>query len=160
MKALHGKKVDPIMKLTRAEKKNAVFGLLVQGVAPIQAAQSVGVPHSTVLAWLREPELADEIRRHRAMIVSRVEGELVDAGTEAARALLAIARDDAQLAKDRIVAANSVLDRIGLGVKSTLALTRAEPPPREVVDVSSLSDQELETISAASAIERRLLGGG
>lgn len=69
--------------------KSAVALALARGLTSDEAAAHVGdVSGRTIRRWLAdEPEFADEVRRYRAELLTRVLGQLTDSATEAVQTL-------------------------------------------------------------------------
>ena len=79
-----------------------------------ETARRLEMRSSTLMCWAHQPEMKEAIEKGRQYRQSRLGHDLESAATGAVRALADIADDDNVAAKDRVKAAEVILDRCGL----------------------------------------------
>ncbi len=106
MSDLHG--------LSNAEKRRRGQEDLLNGMAPTAVAERYGVGRNTVSGW-HTPEIHAERDRRRAESIAAARARLAEAATSAMDALVEVANDASAPQAARVAAANSILDRSGVG---------------------------------------------
>lgn len=144
-------------KIYSAEAEKMTMALLLTGASTSEVSASTGISRDRIREWRASPRWASRFAAAQRAMLGEAHDRLAAAAAEAVGALAAIARDDREQAKDRIAASVAILDRVGLHSRSSLEVSRGPDAPAP--DVSSLSDADLAALSAAAAIERKLLGG-
>ena len=83
-----------------------------------ETARRLEMRPSTLMCWAHQPEMKEAIEKGRQYRQSMLGHDLESAATGAVRALADIADDDNVAAKDRVKAAEVILDRCGLVEKT------------------------------------------
>lgn len=104
---------DP-QTLSVAEKKRLGQEDLLAGMAPTVVAQKYAVSRTTVSGW-HTPEIHAERDRRRAESIAAARARLSEMATHAMDALHEVASDPSAPQAARVAAANSILDRSGVG---------------------------------------------
>lgn len=106
MSDLHG--------LSNAEKRRRGQEDLIAGLSPTAVAERYGVGRNTVSGW-HTPEIHAERDRRRAESIAAARARLSEMATGAMDALHEVASDPDAPQAARVAAANSILDRSGVG---------------------------------------------
>lgn len=106
MSDLHG--------LSNAEKRRRGQEDLIAGLSPTAVAERYGVGRNTVSGW-HTPEIHAERDRRRAESIAAARARLSEMATGAMDALHEVASDPSAPQAARVAAANSILDRSGVG---------------------------------------------
>jgi hypothetical protein len=86
-------------------KKEAALAALLSGKSPADAARDVGIDHSTLKRWQREPEFIEEYRRARWEVVEQAYARAQQSTGAATTVLQKVMVDSATPPSSRIRAA-------------------------------------------------------
>lgn len=100
--------------LSNAEKRRRGQEDLLNGIAPGIVAERYGVTRTAVSGW-HTPEIHAERDRRRAESIAAARARLSEMATGAMDALHEVASDPSAPQAARVAAANSILDRSGVG---------------------------------------------
>lgn len=100
--------------LSNAEKRRRGQEDLLNGIAPGIVAERYGVTRTAVSGW-HTPEIHAERDRRRAESIAAARARLSEMATNAMDALHEVASDPSAPQAARVAAANSILDRSGVG---------------------------------------------
>ena len=100
--------------LSISEKRRRGQEDLLSGMAPTAVAERYGVNRATVSGW-HTPEIHAERDRRRAESTAAARARLSEMATGAMDALHEVASDPSAPQAARVAAANSILDRSGVG---------------------------------------------
>lgn len=100
--------------LSNAEKRRRGQEDLLNGIAPGIVAERYGVTRTAVSGW-HTPEIHAERDRRRAESIAAARARLSEMATGAMDALREVASDPSAPQAARVAAANSILDRSGVG---------------------------------------------
>lgn len=106
--------MSSLHSLSIAEKRRLGQEDLLSGMAPTAVADKYGVNRATVSGW-HTPEIHAERDRRRAEAIAAARARLAEAATSAMDALVEVANDSSAPQAARVAAANSILDRSGVG---------------------------------------------
>ena len=121
------------------DKQPQALQLLFEGARHSEIARQLNVSRQAVNMWAAEPETKDGLRELQAHVREAIARQSVPLISEAVQVVAEVMRQ-AESDGDRLKAANSILDRFGLGKGSTVQLTGADGGPVEVQAAPSISD--------------------
>jgi uncharacterized protein YjcR len=123
--------VADLHSLSSAEKRRLAQEDLLNGVAPGVIADRYGVSRGTVSGW-HTPEIHAERDRRRGEAIAAARARLAEASTSAMDALVEVANDPSAPQAARVAAANSILDRSGVGKIDEITVRVEEQTPADV----------------------------
>ena len=106
--------MSELHSLSNAEKRRRGQEDLLNGIAPGIVAERYGVTRTAVSGW-HTPEIHAERDRRRAESIAAARARLSEMATGAMDALHEVASDPSAPQAARVAAANSILDRSGVG---------------------------------------------
>jgi len=107
--------MDETSRNLTTRQDRALYALLT-GRTVTEAAKLAGVARQTVSGWVNHhPAFQDALEAHRASYGQSVRDQLEEAALDAVATLVEVMQDPEAAAKDRIHAAEIILDRCGLG---------------------------------------------
>jgi len=120
--------------------------LLSAGYTVREVARRLRLRPHVVWAWSEEPSIKGAIDRGRELRRRNIGQELEDAANEALGTLVVLMQDEATTPKDRLKAAELILDRCGL----VEVATKAAPVQETAIRVDVDFDERLARIVAGS----------
>lgn len=118
--------------LSMSEKRRLAQEDLLTGVAPTVVAQRYGVNRATVSGW-HTPEIHAERDRRRSEQIAAARARLAEEATLALDTLREVAADPSAPQAARVAAANSILDRSGIGKIDEITVRVEEQNATDVV---------------------------
>lgn len=101
--------------------KAAALAMVCTGASIDQIATKLGKSPRTIRRWVRSPDFATAIADAHAESVERCGAMLAAVGPAMLAAVVKIAQDETAPAGARLAAARDLLDRLGVGVRPSVA---------------------------------------
>lgn len=109
-------------------QKRAAATLLAQGVRHTDVCAQLNLNMATVSVWKRDPEFCAVIEEAQQAVIAVAQAKMKSVADKMVTVLEEIANDEDAKPSDRIKAANSILDRIGLHRPTTTTTVNVQAP--------------------------------